>query len=395
MITPKEIQEQCLKWWKGILVSTIDGTSYFPKELNRIGKVTSKDILTKLSDYKKSIEILQSNSKVNKKAGYNLLTTEKQFDKIGKQSVPEKITVDGIEDYLRITGKEKEYQIFLKNLSLLQSELRSLVGWARVNPIKLIEHDTWAGTLKVCKYFIQNPSPNSYIRQLPIDIHTKYINENKAIIASLLSYLIPDHINTEEKDFEKRFNLLSKEQLIRIRFLDASKSPLRNITDISFTEKELKHYNFQIENVFIAENLMNFLTLPFLDNTIAIWSGGGFNISYLKNIQWLKDKQFYYWGDIDAQGFQILNQCRTYFPSTIAVLMDNETLKNFQTGEGVPAKNQTLTQLTKDEINLYEYLRENNIRLEQEKITQVFAERRILEIFNTANRYKTFINEKA
>jgi hypothetical protein len=383
MITPKEVQEQCLKWWKNVLLSIIEGTSYFPKDINRIGKISSKDILNKLSDYKRSIELLKSNSKANKKVGYSLLTTERQFDKIGPQSVPEKITIDSIEDYLRITGKEKEYQIFLKNLSLIQTELSLLVEWIKENPLKLIDHETWRDTLKVCKYFLQNPKPNLYIRQLPIDVHTKYINENKSIIASLLNYLIPGDINNEEKDFEKRFNLLSKEQLIRIRFLDGSKSPLQSITDISFTEKELKHYNFRIDNVFITENLMNFLTLPFLENTIAVWSGGGFNISYLRNIEWLRDKQFYYWGDIDAQGFQILNQCRTYFPNTVAVMMDRETLAKFHATEGVPAKNQFLSHLTENELDLYNYLRQNNIRLEQEKITQKFAEERIKEIFST------------
>ena len=320
--------------------------------------------------------------KKSKKIGYSLLTTERQFDKIGKQSVPEKITIESIEDYLKVTGKEKEHQTFLRNLSLIQIELPLLGDWIKVNPIKLIEHNTWVDTLKVCKYFLQNPKSNLYIRQLPIDIHTKYINENKGIITSLLNYLIPDDINKEEKDFEKRFNLLSKEQLIRIRFLDNSKSPLQNITDISFTEKELRHYNFQIDNVLVAENLINFLTLPFLENTISIWSGGGFNISYIKNIEWLKNKQFYYWGDIDAQGFQILNQCRSYFRNTKAVMMDTETLNSFQFGEGKPANNQNLQWLTEDELTLYHDLRKNNIRLEQEKITQIYAEDKIINLFS-------------
>jgi hypothetical protein len=191
--------------------------------------------------------------------------------------------------------------------------------------------------------------------------------------------LIPDHINADEKDFEKRFNLLSKEQLIRIRFLDASKSPLQNITDISFTEKELKNYEFLIENVLVTENLMNFLTLPILVNTIAIWSGGGFNISYLRNIEWLKTKQFYYWGDIDAQGFQILNQCRMYFPNTISIMMDRTTLQHFNPAEGTPAKPLQLSLLTPDETELYQTLIAGNIRLEQEKITQIFADERIRE----------------
>lgn len=384
MITPKEIQEQCLKWWKEVLICTVNSMTYFPKEVNRIGKVSSKDILNKLSDYKQSIELLKSYSKENRKIGYSLLLTEKQFEKIGNQSVPEKVTVDSIEDYLKVAGKEKEYQIFLKNLSLIQNELPLLTGWIKANPTKLVEHTTWIDTLKVCKYFLQHPIPNLYIRQLPIDIHTKYINENKSIITSLLNYLIPNELNKEAKDFEKRFNLLSKEQLIRIRFLDVTKSPLQSVTDISFTEKELRHYNFAIDNVFIAENLMNFLTLPFLEDTIAIWSGGGFSISYLKSIEWLKDKQFYYWGDIDAQGFQILNQCRSYFSNTKAVMMDTATLNCFQSGEGKPAYNQTLKWLSEEELNLYNYLRENNVRLEQEKITQVYAEDKIANLFKEA-----------
>ncbi len=381
MITPKEIQEQCLQWWKEVLMATVDSQLYFPKEVTRIGKISSKDILNKLSEYKQSIDLLNNHSKERKNIGYSLLLIEKQFNKIGKQLVPEKITVDSIEDYLKVTGKEKEHQIFLKNLTLIQTELPLIIEWVKANTTKLIEHTTWMDTLKVCKYFLEHPKPFLYIRQLPIDIHTKYIHENKSIIASLLNYLIPTELNKEEKDFEKRFNLLSKEQLIRIRFLDTTKSPLQSVTDISFTEKELKHYNFAIKNVFITENLMNFLTLPFIEDTIAIWSGGGFNISYLKNIEWLKEKQFYYWGDIDAQGFQILNQCRSYFPNTKAVMMDEATFNSFQFGEGKPANNQTLNWLSEEELNLYNYLRAKNIRLEQEKITQVYAEGKIDSLF--------------
>lgn len=381
MISPNEIQDQCLKWWKEVLLSFIEGKTLFPREISRIGKVSSKDILNRLSDYKRAIEQLTINSKCNKKLSYTLITEERQFDKIGKQTVPVKINIDSIENYLRITGREKEYQIFCNNFSMIGQELPILKDWAKTNLLKLIEHETWPDTLKVCKYFLQNPRPNLYIRQLPVAVHTKYIIENKSIISSLLNFLIPDDINNEEKDFEKRFNLLSKEQLIRIRFLDASKSPLQKITDISFTERELKHYNFLVDNVFITENLMNFLTLPYLKNTIAIWSGGGFSISYLKNIEWLKNKQFYYWGDIDAHGFQILNQCKKYFANTIAVMMDAETFNSFQYGDGKPAQNQDLQYLTPDEIKLYNYLRENNFRLEQEKITQLFAEDRISQLF--------------
>jgi len=387
MITPKEIQEQSLKWWKEVLLSAVESVPYFPKDINRIGKVSSKDILNKLSDYKKSIELLRSNSKDNKKVGYSLITTEKQFEKIGKQTVPENISIDSIEDYLKVTGKEKEYQIFLKNLSLIKTELPLLTDWIKANPTKLIEHNTWVDTLRVCKYFLETPKPDKYIRQLPIDIHTKYILENKSIVQSLLDFLIPEHINSNEAKFELRYNLKYSEPLIRVRYLDTSLSPIDNATDISLTLTEFKNIESNCKNIFVAENVMNFLTLPFLAKTIAIWSGGGFSVSYLKDIDWIKTKQFYYWGDLDAQGFQILNQFRTYFQNTVAVMMDEETLSSYKSAEGTPATNQNLQRLTENELKLYNHLRQNNIRLEQEKITQTFAEEKIKNLFQNHPSY--------
>ena len=52
---------------------------------------------------------------------------------------------------------------------------------------------------------------------------------------------------------------------------------------------------------------MNFLCPPPLPDSIAVWSSGGFNISYLKDIPRLKRVQCYYWDDLDTQGLQILN----------------------------------------------------------------------------------------
>ncbi len=380
MITPKEINEQCAKWWKEVLISTMDAADYFPKEITRIGKVTSKDILHKLSDYKQAIEHLRSHSKEYKKYGYQVSITERQFDKIGKQPVPEKIIIETLDDYLRLTGKEKEFQTFLKNYACIQDTLPRLYEWVKANPIRLIEHDTWPDTLRVCIYFLENPVPNLYIRQLPIAVHTKYILENKSLIQSLLEFLIPQHLQPDETRFERRFNLCYAEPLIRVRFLDPTLSPMEHVTDLSLTHSEFKAFQVPCQAIFVAENLMNFLTLPFLTKTIAIWSGGGFSVSYLKDIPWIQAKPFFYWGDLDAQGFQILHQFRTYFPHTTAVLMDEETLLHFHSGAGQPSLPHHLPHLTDNEQMLYHYLQQNNIRLEQEKITQTYAEERIKKL---------------
>lgn len=384
MISPNDIKEQCLKWWKDVLLDYVNNRTSFPKDIARIGKITSKDILNKLSVYKNEISLLSANSKTSKKHGYSLIIEEKIFNRIGVQLVPIRITIDTIEDYLAIVRKEKEYLVFCQTYSLIIDRIPLLKDWIISNPFRLIEHGSWTDTLEVCGYFLRNPEPNLYIRQLPIDVHTKYIEENKPILKSLLMYLIPSKINPLGETFEQIFHLKEKEKRVRIRFLDKRLSPLEKFTDLSFLLYELHQLNIDCKYVFVAENEMNFLTLPEIANAIAIWSGGGFQVSYLRNITWLKNKRFFYWGDIDAHGFQILHQFRTYFKSTTALMMNEETFYRFKYGNGQPASNQQLSTLSEDEIRLYKYVRENNLRLEQEKIDQIYAENKIKQVVDNA-----------
>ena len=125
---------------------------------------------------------------------------------------------------------------------------------------------------------------------------------------------------------------------------------------------------------------MNFLCLPLIQDSIAVWSGGGFNISYLKDIPWLKRVQCYYWGDLDAHGLQILNQFRSYYPSAKALMMDWRTFRNYLhlVKGGTSASLQMLPYLTEKEQELYQHLQKHNLRLEQEKIPDTQA---VEEIF--------------
>ena len=120
---------------------------------------------------------------------------------------------------------------------------------------------------------------------------------------------------------------------------------------------------------------MNFLTLPELKDTIAIWSGGGFYVRYLADAPWMHEKQICYWGDLDTHGFHILNQVRGYYTQTKSLMMDERTLNSFkaQWGNGSHTNNTQLNFLTKEESEVYMRLKANNLRLEQEKITHDYS----------------------
>jgi hypothetical protein len=119
--------------------------------------------------------------------------------------------------------------------------------------------------------------------------------------------------------------------------------------------------------VFVVENKITTLAFPNLEKSIVIF-GSGYKVGVLKNVQWLHEKELYYWGDIDSDGFAILSQMRGYFPHVKSLCMDEKTLQTYSNFV-VKDPNQTnkeLACLTQEEHTLYKNL--NNKRLEQERI---------------------------
>ncbi|ATN05955.1 hypothetical protein CRN76_11355 [Chryseobacterium indologenes] len=380
MISPAEIKKQALKWWKPLLQSHILEELFFPKIIDRIGKVKSGHITERFEVLQKEIEELYRYSKNQTGKGYLVQTAGRNFRRTGSHDLPDNVVFETIDDYLYVIGCANEWRLFIANYNTIIGTIPGLKDWTLNNCLWLTKGEiSWSDVLKVCRYFIETPRPNLYLRQLPIEIHTKFIEENNALIQSLLDFLIPDHVRSaQQKRFVERFFLRYDEPLVRLRFLDENPHPDFRFRDISIPLSDFEALELPVENILIAENKMNFLTLPLLESTVAIWSGGGFNISFLKNAAWLSDKKIRYWGDIDEHGFQILHQLRSYHPHTQSVMMDRTTFETFQNYavSGARNKSQNLNLLSKEENDLFQYLKalEKN-RLEQEKIPQMYVDR--------------------
>jgi hypothetical protein len=165
---------------------------------------------------------------------------------------------------------------------------------------------------------------------LPIQVHTKFIENNTGIIRELLDIIIAEYVNFEEKKFEPRFNLKYDEPLVRFRIMDESISQklFGGIDDVSIPISAFQNIALPIHTVYIVENKINMLTFPDYRNGIVIF-GKGFGVDLMKNVEWLKTKKIYYWGDLDAHGFQILSEIRTHFKQVESFLMDRQTFDLF------------------------------------------------------------------
>jgi len=373
MITSKEIRDKAVKKYPAYLQSIVGGTPF--AEIVITGdKKPSKN----LAEYQLQITDLVSQSKEKKGYGYTIKYQTINKKEIGTQDIPSGISFQTESDFLKFLHKEKEVGEFREDCALILSEFFELKEWIIKSPKKIIEnHSQWNDLLKVCNYFSVNPVPNLYIRELPIQVHTKFIEDNKSICKELLDILIEKYINREYtllKDFEKRFNLKYAEPTVRFRILDKniSQQYFSGIDDLSVPVSLFENLKLPVKRVLIVENKTNLLTialtLPELEKTIVVF-GSGYKVENLKNAKWFNEMELLYWGDLDIQGFEILSQFRSYFPHVKSILMDKLTFeKYFKENKGTPNNISIRLNLTNDEQQLYELLKANNWRLEQEKI---------------------------
>lgn len=367
MISSTQIKKKAISSYASFLSSLITNEDIFPLEI-RGNKSPGKTLET----YRKEMDDLLSSSTVNKKYAYTIDCVKTKTRFIGSQSLPKQIYFESELDYVGYLNKINEVKKFkeAKDTTLLNFPL--LKDWLVNNTLKVITNiEKWNDVLKVVSYFDSSPNPNLYIRELPIKVHTKFIEKNKSIIWELLNIVVAESLNKDEKKhFELRFNLKYSEPLLRFRLLETriAQDYFSGLEDITLKISDFSKLDLPVKKVLIVENLMNLLTLPHMSDTMAIF-GQGFKVLSLKNINWLKECQIYYWGDLDAQGFEILSGFRSHYHQTKSLMMDKTTFDLFYENDlETKSKIETLVHLNEEERNMHKLLFKNKWRLEQEKI---------------------------
>ncbi|WP_294431076.1 Wadjet anti-phage system protein JetD domain-containing protein [uncultured Treponema sp.] len=374
-----------------------ESPEFFPLEIRSDKGKTSDNLLAREKDF---LPLIQS-SKQKKGKGYSLVFEQKRTRNNGTQSQLSKILFETEEDFLSFIEKKSETKRLTYALTVIFKEFcpasnnSDLLGrWAFANVSYLTEFydekDFWENICLCVKWLLENPVSNLYIREIPLGVHTKFIENNKALILSLLICL-KDDVQEEVKvsDFEKYCGLKEKPSFVRLRSLDktiALKVKDLSISEVSLSLEDFEHFDKSeilknVQKIFIIENEMVYLTFPPVENALCIW-GHGFSVTSLKNCSWLKNHEVFYFGDLDEHGFLILSDFRKYFPNTKSFCMDKKTLDTFDSfraegkslaGEGIPEN------LTEEEKALFAELRadKGRNRLEQERIALGYLKERL------------------
>ena len=256
-------------------------------------------------------------------------------------------------------------------------------NWAADNiSFILAQAENMPGLIKVCNYFRNNKPPhNLYLRELPIAVHSKFIEDNTAALRKMLDKILPQEwINSNETNFLDRYYIKKPNIYAQIRILDEELKSAVGFNELALTIDDSAMLSWQPQRVFLIENKACFLSFPRVENAIAIF-GEGFKSRVTKHIIWLAAAELFCWFDLDAAGFEMLDMIRQYYPHAKSLLMNKGVYEKFnQFSEHSAYRKLQLTRLTGAEISMYQYLQSNNIRLEQERISQEYILKELKEM---------------
>ena len=375
--TSAELKAQVQKLWdRGILLSTvISGEDIFPRRMTLKGPDSRElsDSFPKVRDWIARI----SRAAIQ----YRIEWRNINHRILGANKIPAEIWIDSLDDALAFIGKRLAVEQFAALVALTRKHQPKLLPWLVKRPLRALElAEEWPRFLEIVTWLLKQPRPGIYLRQIDLPgIHSKFIEGNRGVLGELFDYALPpEEINgtvTGAGGFCRRYGFRDKPLRVRIRILDPKLAllPTETDQDITLTQATFTKLNIPVTKVFITENEINFLAFPQVPHAMVIF-GAGYGFENLATVEWLRERNIYYWGDIDTHGFAILNQLRGFFPRAASFLMDQHTFLEHRALWGVEPSPETgiLTRLTTVESTLYDQLRKNEwdhqVRLEQEKI---------------------------
>ena len=384
MTSWQDIRRQAVRWYPDFLRAELSGAAFFPKPV-RYAKLKPARIATRFDAIHQSLVELRQHSKEAQGHGYTVEWEEVNNRTIGRNRFPTAIYVADRPDYLSLLPPKLQthYQQFATAVPRVRGQFPQLESWMLKHVKKVGDYGpVWPELLLVCDWFLHyHQRDRYYIRELPVAVPTKFVEQHKPVLSELLYQLLPaerideSFVGNRDNNFEKRFGLKYDETLIRLRWLDPALAD--GVDDMAVQHTTFARHPFEGQHVVITENKMNFLTLPPLPRTLALW-GGGFRVHLLREAQWLGTRKIHYWGDLDTHGLSILSQLRQFFPHVESLMMDQATFDQFYTHDQAPPIAQVSTDgLHEDERALFHRLKADNVRLEQEKIPQWYVNQQL------------------
>ncbi len=379
--TPRQLRDQVRRLWKSgrVLAAVVEEGTGYPRRLT-LKRPTSQEMELRFDEVRDWISSLKKLPPTQ----VRLVWREVRHRSLGTNLLPLEAWVDSPEAAAALIGKRASVRTIRKLLETTRRQQPALVGWLARKPLQALNHAAdWTSLLRVVRWLQESGRPGIYIREMDVEgVDTKFVERHRKVLSELLDLTLPpsavDSSKTGVRNFEARYGFRSKPALVRARLLDPDLAILPSSDgdsgqDITVEADVFARWSPPVSRAIVVENEINFLSLPLMAGTLAIF-GSGYGFERLGRARWLNRCRLLYWGDLDTHGFAILDELRSVFPHAESFLMDRQTLLAFRhlwVREPSQA-HAKLSRLTLDERELYDALRFDSlgesVRLEQERV---------------------------
>ena len=297
----------------------------------------------------------------------------KQTASFGKQLMPVRIFIDTPEDAMALLGLTKKKKEFLAGLSAIESQMPSLRDWYLTYFVRISAEDFFPMALSIARSMLAQEQREGYLREMAIPgVDTKFLENHNFLVRTLWNALFPE--NTAESSdelWEKLFVQKVPTPSICVRSLDEHLR-LAGVRKLFLSQDDIADFQPPHRRIFITENKVNGYTFPDAEDSLILFGMGYGVLEMAESAPWLADKEIYYWGDLDHDGFNILSNLRKVLPEMKihSFLMDKETLLAYVDPKVKDTGNTTTIPdcLTVSEKMAWKLIHDNGWRLEQERI---------------------------
>lgn len=363
------------RWERGLLLAPLaQGAPFEPLRLT-LSPPTSKELADRFE------EVAQWTRQIQALPNLRIDWREFNHRLHGAQRVPECAWLDTLGDAVAFIHKRRAVDQFEQMLATTRLLEPRLCDFLSERPLRALElAGDWEQLLAVVGWLKVRPRPGIYLRQVDLPgVHTKFIDQHRTELNEILPYVLQPGEFGESRTgsalFESRFGFRTKPAHVRLRSLDPALPVLAGapLPDIKVDEYSFARLQVSAKRVLMTENEINFLVLPPMADTIAVFTAG-YGFDAVGKADWIRRAEVLYWGDIDTHGFAILDQLRAHVPQAMSLLMDGTTLRDHERwwGEERSPVSHDLPRLSAEESAVYDDLRyqrlKRNLRLEQEHI---------------------------
>lgn len=297
----------------------------------------------------------------------------KQTASFGKQLMPVRVFIDTPEDAMALLGLTKKKKEFLAGLSAVESQMPSLRDWYLTYFGRISAEDFFPMALSIARFMLEQDEREGYLREMAIPgVDTKFLENHNFLVRTLWNALFPE--NTAESSdelWEKLFVQKVPTPSICVRSLDEHLR-FAGVRKLFLSQDDIADFQPPHRRIFITENKVNGYTFPDAEDSLILFGMGYGVLEMAESAPWLADKEIYYWGDLDHDGFNILSNLRKVLPEMKihSFLMDKETLLTYVDPKVKDTGNTTTIPdyLTVSEKMAWKLIHDNGWRLEQERI---------------------------